>query len=528
MSVDARRDPPAAAVPRGAAHPVLSIAGLGVRYRSGFTALDDIDLTIAPGERVGVVGPSGSGKTTLVRAVLGVLPPGSVVTGRIELDGEPLTAAVPRRLRALRGTRIGYVAQDPYAACDPVHRVRHHIAEAWTAHGQRPPADRVVADLTSMGLPDARARIGQFPHQWSGGMLQRATTLAATAHTPLLLLADEPTSALDADLADEALALLRNRGSALVLVSHDLTLVARHTDRVLVLHRGRVVEHAASRAVYAYPNHPVTRALVLASDPPARCGPDGTVAGALAAAVAGVAGVDARRAAQLPVVSAHGLTRTYPARGRDGVPVPAVVSADLRVHPGEVVGIAGRSGSGKSTLLRLVAGLERPDAGTVSLAGAPVWRPGERSPRLPRRGFVMPVFQNPVASLDSRWSLWRTLTEPLVLGGDRLPRAQRRSLARAALARVGLQELDVDRLPGSLSVGQCQRVAIARALIASPALLIADEPTASLDVEAARVAAGVLREAADRGTAVLVVSHDLARLRSYADRILTMTGGRLT
>jgi peptide/nickel transport system ATP-binding protein len=490
--------------------PALEVDGLTVTYPNGFRGLTDVDLVVPHGGRLGVVGSSGCGKTTLVRTVLGLLPPGARVEGSVRVGGREVTGCAERELRTRRGTEIGYVAQDPYAACDPLHRVERHVTEAWTAHGQRPPEGAVVERLTGVGIPDAARRMRQYPHQWSGGMLQRATTVAGTAHEPLLTLADEPTSALDAELSDGVLELLRRTCRSMVLVSHDLALVARHTDEVLVLDGGRVVEHGPAARVLSRPEHDVTRLLVATSTPaPRALSPARAPAGAP------------------PAVRLAGVGRTYAAIGSV---VPAVRGVDLDVHAGEVVGVVGRSGSGKSTLLRLAAGLEPPDTGEVLLAGVDAW-PGARRPRhavRPRKGWVMPVFQDPVASLDRRWPLWRTLTEPLVVGGARLSRTERRRRAAEALAGVGLEGVDVDRLPATLSVGQCQRVAVVRALIARPALVVADEPTASLDVDAAAAVAALLREAADDGAAVLVVSHDEPRLASYADRLVRMTDGELT
>lgn len=453
----------------------LVVSGLTVRYPNGHLVLDGVDLTVGPGERWAVVGRSGSGKTTLVRAILGLLPAGTHTSGSVRVGGTEVLGATERRLRALRGLVVGYVPQDPFAACDPLRPVGHHVAQAWTAHRLRPPDGAVTAGLAEVDIPDPDRRAAHYPHQWSGGMLQRATLVAATAHTPLLTLADEPTSALDAELADDVLDLVTRRCGALLLISHDLSLVARHTDSVLALDSaGRTRAAPVPRT----PREPV----------------DGAV----------VAQVD-------------GVTRRY------GDTVTAVDDVTLRVRAGEVVGVVGRSGSGKSTLARLVAGMERPDAGTVHLDGRDAWT-GRRTLR---PGYVMPVFQDPVAGLDRRWPLWRTLTEPVRARGDRHPRRALRDLAAAALDRVGLAGIDVDRLPGSLSVGQAQRVAVARALMAEPALLIADEPTASLDVEAADAIAALLREIADAGAALLVVSHDRARLATYADRVVTMRAGRL-
>ncbi|TKJ18279.1 ATP-binding cassette domain-containing protein [Blastococcus sp. CCUG 61487] len=489
--------------------PALEVQGLTVTFADGFRGLVDVDLVVPHGGRLGVVGSSGCGKTTLVRTVLGLLPPGTQVTGTVRVDGREVTGCSERELRSRRGTDIGYVAQDPYAACDPLHRVERHVTEAWTAHRRRPPDGVVAERLSGVGIPDAARRAAQYPHQWSGGMLQRATTVAGTAHEPLLTLADEPTSALDAELSDGLLELLRRTCRSLVLVSHDLALVARHTDEVLVLDGGRVVERGAAGTVLGRPAHEVTRLLVAASTPAPR---------AASTASAPPSG--------MPAVRLTGVGRTY---ASGGSAVPAVRGVDLDVHAGEVVGVVGRSGSGKSTLLRLAAGLEPPDTGRVLLAGADAWpRASRRRVVRPRAGWAMPVFQDPVASLDRRWPLWRTVTEPLVLAGGRLSRAERRRRTAEALADVGLGEVDVDRRPATLSVGQCQRVAVVRALIARPALVVADEPTASLDVDAAAAVAALLRAAADDGAAVLVVSHDEPRLASYADRLVRMADGELT
>lgn len=476
--------------------PALRVENLTITYSNGHVALDRLNLDLPLGGSLGVVGSSGCGKTTLIRAILGLLPARTRVEGRIHVGEQDLFALSARQRRELLGVGIGYVAQDPFAACDPLRRVHHHVAEAWRSHGQRPPDGAVLAGLAAVGIPEPERRSSQYPHQWSGGMLQRATTLAATVHRPLLTLADEPTSALDADLADGALDLLRRTCQSLLLVSHDLALVSRHTDRIVVLSDGHIVEDGNAHSVLCSPRHEVTRALVRASvTQPMHEHP---------------------LAPNAPYVArVHEVSRAYPH-------TTAVDRVCLSIRAGEVVGIVGASGSGKSTLLRLVAGMERPDSGDVLLGETPLWG---KAPR-PRAGYVMPVFQDPVGSLDPRWSLWRSITEPLVLGGRRMTRAERRERARAALTEVGLAGIDVNRIPGSLSVGQSQRVAIVRALIAGPALIVADEPTASLDVDAATTVAALFRTAADRGIAVLVVSHDEPRLSSFADRIVRMRDGR--
>ncbi|GAA2839856.1 ABC transporter ATP-binding protein [Nonomuraea rubra] len=477
----------------------LRVTSLSVRYPNGFEALRDLSFTVPADTAAGIVGASGSGKSTLIRAILGLLPAGSEVSGKITVGGHDVLHADEATMRGWRGRLIGYVGQDPFAACDPLRSVRHHIEQAWHVHRLRPPADAVVDGLSSLAVADPAARAGQRPHQWSGGMLQRATTVAATAHRPLITLADEPTSALDAELADGSLTLLRKSCGALLLISHDLASVARHTDHVVVLDRGRVVEDGEAHVLLSSPRSPVTRSLLEASDPqPLHRPPVGTPV----------------------VVELRSVSKAYEVAGHR---TPVIVDADLTIRRGEIVGVVGPSGSGKSTLLRLLSGQERPDSGDVLAEGEPLCRSG-----LPRPGWIMPVFQDPVTSLDPRWPLWRTITEPLVLRGERLSRGQRRQRARAALDGVGLAHLDILRRPGSLSVGECQRVAIVRAVIAGPGVIVADEPTASLDAESAATIAALLRRLADEGAAVLVVSHDERRLRSYADRVLRMHQGQAT
>ncbi|MGH8931120.1 MAG: ABC transporter ATP-binding protein [Egibacteraceae bacterium] len=244
--------------------PVLRIARLDVRYRGGAWAARDIDLVAGGGEVLALVGESGCGKTTIIKAVLGLLPPGATVTGSIRISGAEMVGAPGRVLRRLRGPLVGYVGQNPFAACDPLRTVGHHVAEAWTAHRLRPPAGEVPARLGALGIPDPVARARLHPHQWSGGMLQRAATAAAQAHEPSLIVADEPTSALDAELAGVTLRSLRRRGAGVLLATHDLGLVREYADELAILYAGRVVECGPVATVLARPRHPYTAALLAA------------------------------------------------------------------------------------------------------------------------------------------------------------------------------------------------------------------------------------------------------------------------
>ena len=479
--------------------PLLRIRGLAVRYSSGPAVLDGLDLDVQAGECLALVGESGCGKTTLARTILGLLPRHATVTGTIELLGNDISHASAKSRRALLGKHLGYVAQDPYAACDPIRTVRHHIEEAWRAHGTAVPPGVIEQRMSGLGIGAASTRLRDRPYQWSGGMLQRASISAATAHDPALVLADEPTSALDAELADGVLHAVRRASRSLLLISHDLRLVENHADRVAVLRDGRIVETGPTGSITTAPQHEHTSQLLTAADS--------------IRSAAQPAGDSHRPSATPPVVTIDRVSVTY----RSGTSmIPALRDASLTVHAGEIVGIAGPSGSGKSTLLRIASGIEHPGSGSVTFADGQASAP---------RGYVMPVFQDPVASLDRRWPIWRSITEPAT-ATKRLSRPERLRLAREALAQVRLGQLDPHRLPGQLSVGQCQRVAIARALIARPALIIADEPTASLDVTTAAEIVDLLRLTRQSGLAIALVSHDEALLAAVADRIVRIRDGR--
>lgn len=469
---------------------LLEAKGLSIAYAGGLPVVQNISFAIMPGECVALVGPSGSGKSTIARAILGMLPSGSRAQGQLDMDGIDLLTCGEAGFRALRGRTIGYVAQDPYLACDPLRTVQEHVSDAWYAHGLAVPPGRVVETLDSAGIVDAGRAAQQHPHQWSGGMLQRASIAAATAHHPPLLIADEPTSALDADRADATLAMLKGRGSAILLISHDLELVMRHADRVLLCDGGTVIG-SGTPAELAASDDPAIQRLIAASAVPTRRRCDGEGA---------------------PVLSIANLGRRF---GR-GVHERSILDGvDLTVRSGEVIGVTGPSGCGKSTLLRIIAGQDGASSGDISRADQ-------------RPGAMMQVFQDPVASLDARWPIWRSITEPLTAPHmPRLNRAERRARAQQALSRLGLAHLDLDSVPGELSSGQCQRISVARALIANPGLLLADEPTSALDTLAKRQVLDMLVAAADAGTAVLLVSHDRSMLAALCDRVLEFHDGKL-
>ncbi|NEE00170.1 ABC transporter ATP-binding protein [Phytoactinopolyspora halotolerans] len=496
----------------------MRIGGLGVRYPDGHLALDGVSVVVHDGETVAVVGGSGSGKSTLVRAVLGLLPAGTVVAGSISLEGVgDLTRMRDRELRGIRGRHIGYVAQDPYASADPWWTVGHHVGEAWRVHRLRVPAQEIVARVATLGVDDARTRLGDRPATWSGGMLQRADIVAATAHRPRLIVADEPTSALDVEVARTALAALVAQSRSLLLVSHDLDMVAEHADRIVVLDGGRIAQELivgrrGAHALQDAASHPATRRLLAALP--------GSVARPARPAARVGSGVEA---ADSEVVAAlEDVTLAY--SGGDAV----VAGVDLRIAAGEVVGLCGPSGAGKSTVLRALAGLLRPVSGTVRHGDVALWTDdGTR----PRPGFVMPIFQDAAASLNPRWPIWKTVAEATAttsLGNRRLSAPDVRRRAYDLLRSVGLGDVDPQARPRRLSGGQRQRVAVARAMGGGAALVVADEPTAALDTVYAQEIVDLLRALADSGCALAVVSHDERRLRSFAGRVLRVADGTVT
>jgi peptide/nickel transport system ATP-binding protein len=488
----------------------ISFEDVTITYANGVCAARGVSFHIEEGECLALVGESGGGKTTLARAALGLLPARTKISGSIRVGGTEVVNASAETLHGLRGLVVGFVPQSPFGAFNPLARVSEHVRETWLAHGMQPPDGAVTEKLEALGIRGAGRLARQYPHQWSGGMLQRATIAAATAHRPRLVVADEPTSALDTERADSTLSALRSAAVAVLLVSHDINLVGLHADRIAVCQDGRIVEVGEAETLLRRPQHPYTSALLSASL---------RASDRLASPVKSHAET---------VLEAKDISRVY---GHGAGQVRAVAQADLSVRQGEVVGIYGPSGCGKSTLLRVLATIESPTTGTISLGGS-ITATSVTNRLLDRRarsGFVMPIFQDPVSSLDRRWAIWHTVTEPLMAKHrkSRPSRAARRKLARELLVQVGLSHIDLEARPGELSAGQCQRVSIARALAAEPALIVADEPTSALDASISASILRLLAAVAARGIALVVVSHDRAMLRALCHRVLKMRDGVL-
>ncbi len=498
--------------------PLLSVTGLEVRFGADDPAVCGVDLEVRAGQTVAIVGESGSGKSTTAAAILGLLPPGGRITaGRIEFDGVDLTAATRRQLRAVRGSGIGYVPQDPMTNLNPVWRVGFQVREALRANNADRKAVQLLADA---GLPEPGLQARQYPHQLSGGMCQRTLIAIGLAGRPRLLIADEPTSALDVTVQRRVLDHLQHLadelGTAVLLITHDLALAAERATRLIVMRQGQIVETGAAQTILHKPQHPYTQRLVAAA-PSLR-------AGVIARKVTPEDAAD--------VIVASGLTKIY--RSSRGAPwrtaeVRAVDDVSFRLRRGTTLAVAGESGSGKSTLARLVLGLLQPSSGTVIFDGADVSDAASlgRRETLGFRRKIQPVFQNPYGSLDPMYSVAQIIEEPLRIHriGDR--RERRQSVGELA-ERVALPSSLLNRRPRELSGGQRQRVAIARALALRPEVVVCDEAVSALDVVVQAQILDLLAELqAALGLTYLFISHDLAVIRQIADEVMVMQAGRV-
>ncbi len=513
--------------------PLLRVEDLSVAFGSaGAPVVDRVAFSVAPGETLALVGESGSGKTLSAKAVMGLLPRAARVTGgralfrRAGRDGGEvdLLALPPAKLRALRGQTISMIFQEPMSALSPLHRVGDQVGEVLRVHGRGAgERGRVLEVLGEVGFPDPERAYHAYPFELSGGLRQRAVISMAMVAGPELVIADEPTTALDVTTQATVLELLRrlqrDHRMAVVLITHDLGVVANMADRVVVLHRGRVMETGGCGAVLSAPGHAYTRALVSAA-PKA---PEAL--GACPPAEEGDA-----------ILSVADLSKTYRARGGlfggIGREIRAVAEFAVCLGRGRTVAVVGESGSGKSTVAKLVTRAEAPDPGARMVfrprAGGEEDIAGLSGPGLKayRRSCQM-VFQDPYAALSPRLSVQDILTEPLEIHGIGTAKT-RRARAAELMERVGLSPSHLGRFPHAFSGGQRQRIAIARALALEPELLICDEPTSALDVSVqAEVLEMLARLKAEFGLSMLFISHDLTVVSRLADRILVMRRGRV-
>ncbi|MWV47659.1 dipeptide ABC transporter ATP-binding protein [Rathayibacter sp. VKM Ac-2803] len=512
-------------MPPEEAVPVLSVRDLVIEAGpkdAPVHLVDGIGFDVMPGEVVAIVGESGSGKSMTMLSTMGLLPRGVRVTsGEILLGGVDLRAVDEATLRSIRGGSLSMIFQDPMTSLNPVMRIGTQIAEMITLHRKGLSKAEVRAEslrlLELVHLPDPERRLRAYPHELSGGQRQRVMIAMAIAHEPGMLIADEPTTALDVTVQAQVMRVLqevRERlRSSLVLVTHDLGLVAENADRVLVMHQGRIVESGTAIDVFRDPQDDYTKRL-LASILPVT----GTEARAVAPVVTSVSHPHAEPVVEVSEVSVH-----FPQRGawgRAAEPFRAVDGVSLRLEAGRTLGLVGESGCGKSTLVRTILGMQKPTAGSVSYRGTEVSELSDRA-RRPLRSSIQAVFQDPYSSLDPRLTVHEIVAEPLRING-------RYSAARVAevLEQVGLARESAKRRPADFSGGQRQRIGIARALALKPDVLVLDEPTSALDVSIqAQVMALLTELQSELGLAYLFVSHDLSVVRALADDVAVMHRG---
>jgi len=478
-------------------------------------AVDGVTLSVAKGEILAIVGESGSGKTVTAKAMLGLLPSTAIASGQLIIDGEDVIAADKRRLRQIRGQKAAMVFQEPSTALNPVFTVGWQIVEGIRAHGKvsrKEARKRAIAMLEAVGIPDAANRIDYYPHQFSGGQKQRIVIAMALVLNPAVIIADEPTTALDVTVQAEILELLRRIrdefGTAIVLITHNMGVVADLADRVAVMHHGVVVEAADVRELFAAPKDEYTKTL-LAAVPRVQ-----------------LTGAEPMPETAAPVVTAEQLVIEYPGRFRQPA-FKAVNEVDFQIRQGEVLGLVGESGSGKTTIGRAIARLTKATGGRLDVLGVDVVTAPDRQfqPLRRRIGFV---FQDPATSFNPLTTIGKAIAEPIFVHGTAAERAGARERVEDLLEAVRLPRGFADRYPHELSGGQRQRASLARALILGPDLVIADEPTSALDVSVQADVLELFKGLQQQfGFACLFITHDLAVVDEVADRVIVLHRGRV-
>ncbi|WAJ28762.1 ABC transporter ATP-binding protein [Antarcticirhabdus aurantiaca] len=508
------------------AEPVLSVANLTIAVGSGTARrrlVDDLSFTLHRGETLCIAGESGSGKSLTSLAIMGLLPkPGPVVAGgSIRLGSEDLTALPERAMRRVRGDRIAMIFQEPMTSLNPVLTIGRQLVEAIEAHrdASRADARRLALEaLEAVRIPEAARRMRQYPHELSGGMRQRVMIAMALALEPDVLIADEPTTALDVTIQAQVLGILKeiqaSRGTAVILITHDMGVVAEMADRVVVMREGQAVESGAVAPLFAAPREDYTKAL-LAAVPRMGTGSEGAPVATVAVAA--------------PVAEIRDLSVRFPLKGgllgRTTAEVHAVAGISFDIPAGQTLSLVGESGCGKSTTAKAIAGLV-PYAGSLSVAGRPAANLSAPERKALRRDVQM-VFQDPFASLDPRMRVGDLVAEPLVIHGIGSA-AERRERVAGLFERVGLQPDAMRRYPHQFSGGQRQRVCIARALALRPKLIIADESVSALDVSVQKRVLELLKELqAEFGIAYLFISHDMAVVENISDRVAVMYLGQI-
>ncbi|MHA3976693.1 ABC transporter ATP-binding protein [Halovulum sp. GXIMD14794] len=491
---------------------LLEVRNLTVDFhtaRGTVHAVRDVSWHLDRGECLAILGESGSGKSVSASAVMNLIdcPPGEIVSGEILFEGRNLLTLSDEARRELNGKRIAMIFQDPMSHLNPVYTVGFQIAEMMTAHGVggSDARARTLDLMRRVGIPEPEVKIDAYPHQFSGGQRQRLMIAMALALKPDILIADEPTTALDVTVQAQILALLeelqRETGMGLLLITHDLGVVAEVADRVVVMNSGEIVETGSAAEVYRTPRHPYTRKLIDAVPG------SGEMAAPLDTGIK-------------PILDVQGLTKEYG-------PFTALDNASLTVLPGETVAIVGESGSGKSTLAKTLLRLEEATSGAAYYEGKDLISMPPKELFALRREIQM-VFQDPTQSLNPRMSVGQIISEAFVIHPGILPKDRWDARVRELLQQVGLDPSHIHRYPHQFSGGQRQRIAIARALALEPKLIICDEAVSALDVSIQAQVIDLLNKLQkDLGLSYLFIAHDLPLVRDFAHRVVVMQGGRI-
>ncbi len=545
--------------------PLLNITNLTVKFptRFGeFTAIDDVSLTIQPGEIHGLVGESGAGKSTIGAAIIGLLQsPGYIANGHVQLMDVDLRKLSPADYHRLRGNRISMIFQDPQTSLNPLLTIADQLVETIQQHtpmSDSDARDHAIQLLDETGIPNPACRIDSYPHQFSGGMRQRVVIALALCTNPELIIADEPTTALDVAVQKQILQLIQQLASqrkvGFLLITHDIGVIAEITHRVTVLRNGRVMEAGETAQVLGAPTHEYTQALMAAvprlntkldrfhnivkDDPSAEEEDEWDVPGASAQFASDWLLGKRNTESKTDVPSTHPILEVnnldvifysnQPSWFRKRTGFQALNNISFKAEQGKTLGVVGESGSGKSTLAKAIVGLVDPATGTLSFDGEALPPGSKRSRQHPSRRRIQMVFQDPYSSLNNRRSVEAILTEPLKLYGHGGRNLDSRKLAASVLDLVEMPQRSLTKYPHQFSGGQRQRIAVARALIAQPEFLICDEPTSALDVSIQAQMLNLLKDLqTEFGLSILFISHNLAVVRQMADTVVVLKDGEM-
>ncbi len=533
---------------------LLKIDDLKVEFpgrHDTFVAVENIQLELEPGEIYGLVGESGAGKSTIGNAVIDLLePPGRVAQGQIALDGLKIDHLPYEKMRSIRGRRIGMIFQDPLTSLNPLYTVEEQLVETIQTHLDLSDVEataRAIELLDQVGIPDPEVRVKHYPHQFSGGMRQRVVIALALCGEPELIIADEPTTALDVSIQAQILDLIRSlckqRQVGMIIITHDMGVIADITDRVAVMYRGKIVEKGHTAQILSAPEHPYTKSLISAvpradlrlnrfpmvnyieGPEPERGNFDVSTHWLGQARDFGQSNDDA-------LVRVEGMTMQFvtersifPSRRKL---FTAVDNVSFEIRNGETFGLVGESGSGKSTVARTIAGLYRPAAGRIHFAGGELTAIKDEKLLRPYRQQMQMIFQDPYSSLNSRMRVLDIVAEPIRFHKLAGSKAEVIEIVEDLLEHVGLGRAAAKRYPHEFSGGQRQRISIARALATRPRFLICDEPTSALDVSIQAQILNLLKDLQDElGLTMLFISHDLPVIRQMCDRVAVMRNGKI-